>query len=190
MPELNNATDPFNPLSLRIDPAMGAGLGVKKALVHLSVRKPSSQEFFRTRPEPDFRVNIAVVELKEEREIYAVMPDVAAAFPGEVRVAELRACITRTGTLFLWAVPLPTPDGRENAWHKTARHAADKAETIWVRMKANMGAGCYDVLEAPKGLSEPNWPVHDLPELLRVGFGANRLINTVDHPVLNRLRGL
>ena len=190
MPELNNATDPFNPLSLRIDPAMGAALGVKKALVHISVRKPSRQEYFRTHPESDYRMNLAVLELKEEREIYAVVPDIAAAFPGEVRVVELRVCITRTGTRFLWAVPLPTPDGRENAWHKTARDAAGMAETGWVRMAANMGAGCYDVYEAPKGLSEPDWPEDSLSELLRVAFGANRLINTVDHPILNRLRGL
>jgi len=93
-------------------------------------------------------------------------------------------------TRFLWAVPLPTPDGRENAWHKTARDAAGMAETGWVRMAANMGAGCYDVYETPQGLSEPDWPEDSLSELLRVAFGANRLINTVDHPILNRLRGL
>ena len=190
MTEAKKTADPFDPLSLRIDPAMGAALGVKKALVHVSVRKPGRQEYFRTRPELEYRMNSAILELKEEREIYAVMPDVAAAFPSEVRVVELRVCITRTGTLFLWPVPLPTPDGRENAWHKTARHAADRAEAGWVRMQANMGAGCYDVLEAPKELSEPDWPDHSLADLLRVGFGANRLIDTVDHPVLNRLRGL
>ena len=190
MPEFNNATDPFNPLSLRIDPAMGAALGVKKALVHVSVRKPSRQEYFRTHPDPDYRMIMAILELKEERETYLVAPEIAATFPGEVRVVELRVCITRTGTLFLWAVPLPTPDGRENAWHKTARDAANLAETRWIRVVANMSAGCYDVFEAPPGLSEPDWPEHSLSELLRVGFGANRLINTVDHPILKRLRGL
>ena len=190
MSQVNSIADPFDPQALRIDPAMGAALGVKKALVHINVRKPNRQEYFRTRPEPDYRMNLAVLELKEEREIYAVMPDVAADFPGDVRVVELRVCITRTGTLFLWPVPLPTPDGRENAWHKTARDAAGMAETSWVRVAANMGAGCYDVFEAPQGLSEPDWPEHSLSELLRVGFGANRLIKTADHPVLNRLRGL
>ena len=48
MPTQNNASDPFNPQALRLDPAMGAALGVKKALVHVSVRKPSRQEYFRT----------------------------------------------------------------------------------------------------------------------------------------------
>ena len=190
MSEFNNATDPFNPLSLRIDPAMGAALGVKKALVHISVRKPNRQEYFRTRPEPDYRIITAILELKEERETYLVVPEIAAIFPGEVRVVELRICVTRSGAPFLWAVPLPTPDGRENAWHKTARDAAEMAETSWVRVAANMSAGCYDVFEAPKGLSEPDWPDHSLADLLRVGFGANRLIDTVDHPVLKRLRGL
>ena len=190
MPTQNNASDPFNPQALRLDTAMGAALGVKKALVHVSVRKPSRQEYFRTHPGTEYRVNMAILELKEERETYVVTPEVAAEFPGEVRVVELRVCITRTGTRFLWPVPLPAPDGRENAWHKTARDAADMAEKSWVRVAANMGAGCYDVFEAPQELSEPDWPEHDLSELLRVGFGLNRLINAVDHPVLNRLRGL
>jgi len=190
MSQVNSVADPFNPQSLRIDPAAGAALGVKKALVHIYVRKPNRQEYFRTRPEPEYRMHMAILELKDARETYVVVPEVAAAFPGEVRVVELRVCITRTGAIFLWPVPLPTPDGRENAWHKTARDAAGMAETSWVRVAANMGAGCYDVYEAPQGLSEPEWPEHSLSELLRVGFGANRLINTADHPVLNRLRGL
>lgn len=190
MSDQNNADDPFDPRSLRINPAMGAALGVKKALVHVAVRKPNRQEYFRVRSEPEYRVNMAILDLKEERETYAVLPNVAAAFPGEVRLVELRVCISRTGTLFLWAVALPNPDGRENAWHKTARDAAGLAEVKWVRVAANMGAGCYDVFEAPQGLSEPDWPEHSLLELLRVGFGVNRMIGTVDHPVINRLRGL
>ena len=190
MPELNNVTDPFNPLSLRIDPAMGAEIGVKKALLHVPIRKPNRQEYFRTHPEPDYRMNIAILELKEEREIYAVMPDVASALPGETRIVELRLCVTRTGAMYIWAVPLPTPDGRENAWHKTAREAAEIAETKWVRMAANMGAGCYDVFVAPSELSEPTWPEQSFSDLLRIAFNGGRLTSKVDHPVINRLRGL
>jgi hypothetical protein len=112
------------------------------------------------------------------------------ALPGETRTVELRVCITRAGTLFLWAVPLPTADGRENPWHKTARIAVELSEKEWVRMVANMGAGCYDILVAPPGLSEPAWPEASLADLLRVAFGNGRLIDTVDHPVIQRLRGL
>ena len=79
MSDQNKAADPFNPLLLRIDPAMGTELGVKKALLHIPIRKPNRQEFFRTRPDAEYRMNIAIIELKEERETYAVTPEVATA---------------------------------------------------------------------------------------------------------------
>ncbi len=189
MTDQGNASDPFNPLSLRINPAMGTELGVKKALLHVPIRKPNRQEYFRSHPDDDNQMNVAVLELKEERETYAVMPDVAAAIPGETRIVQLRLCINRAGSLYIWHVPLPTPDGRENAWHKTAREAAEIAETKWVRMVANLGGGHYEVFVAPMGLSEPIWPEQSFSDLLRIAFGGGRLIDSVDHPVLRRLQG-
>ena len=184
------AQDPFDPAALRIDPTSGGDLGVKKALLHVPVRKPNRQEFFRTNPKPEYKLQMAILELKEERETYAVAPNVAAELLGETRSAEMRLCINRTGSVFLWPVPLPTPDERENAWHKTAREAAVQAESKWTRMVANMGAGCYDVFIAPEGLSDPQWPEEPLSEFLRIAFGNGRLIDKVDHPVIQRLRGL
>jgi hypothetical protein len=185
-----NLSDPFDPLSLRIDLAMGPELGVKRALLHVPIRKPNRQEYFRTRPDADYRMHVAIIELKEEREIYVLVPEVAAALPGETRVVDLRLCVTRTGSMYLWPVPLPTPDGRENAWHKTAREAAEIAENKWVRMAANMGAGCYDVFTAPEALSAPRWPDENFPDLLRVAFGGGRRIDSIEHPVIKRLMGL
>lgn len=181
--------DPLDPASLRIDPASGNGSGVKKILLHAAVRKAGRQEFFRAHPEPKFKLPMTILELKEEREIYAVLPHLAAELVGDVRQVELRLCITRSGVVFLWPVPLPSDDGRRNAWHETARGAVELSETAWVRMSANMGAGCYDVAQAPDGVSEPNWPDTSLAELLRIAFGKGRLIDSFDHPVLKRLRG-
>ena len=181
--------DPFDPGSLRIEPATGSGSGVKKVLLHVSVRKPTRQEYIRAHPAPEFRLPMAILELKEERETYAVNPDRAAELVGDVRQVELRLCITRPGVVFLWPVPLPSDDGRSSAWHETHRGAAELSETTWIRMFANMGAGCYDVEQAPDGISEPKWPDTNLAELLRVAFGKGRLIDSFDHPVLKRLRG-
>ena len=181
--------DPFDPLALRIDPASGPDLGVKKALVHVPVQKPNRQHYFRTRIDAEYRMPMAILELKEERETYAVVPNVAAALPGETRIVELRLCLTRKGDLYLWPVPLPAPDGRENAWHKTARAAAELAETKWVRVVANMGAGCYDIRIADPGVPEPVWPDESFAELLRVAFGGGFLIDSINHPVLQRLLG-
>ena len=181
--------DPFDPKSLRIDPSSEAGSGVKKVLLHVPVRKPNRQEFFRTHPDSDYRAPVAILELKEEREIYVVAPSLVPELAGEVRLVEIRLCIYRAGVVFLWPVPLPAEDGRRIAWHETAREAAELAETRWVRMSANMGAGCYDVAMAAEGVSEPKWPEQSFQELLRLAFGKGKLIDSFDHPVLKRLRG-
>jgi hypothetical protein len=181
--------DPFDPRRLRIDPAVGDHLGVKKALLNVPVRKPNRQEFFRVRTGTNFRLAIAAIELKDEREFYAVLPGIAAAILGETKPVEIRLCISRTGGVFLWPVPLPAADGRVNPWHRAAREAAELAENNWVRMAANMGAGTYDVFVAPEGLADPEWPEQDFAGLLKLAFGNGRLIETVDHPVIKRLRG-
>lgn len=181
--------DPFDPALLRIAPTSEAASGVKKVLLHVPVRKPNRQEFFRTRPDSDYRAPVATLELKEEREIYVVAPSLVPELAGEVRLVEIRLCINRSGVVFLWPVTLPAEDGRSNPWHETAREAAVLAEANWVRMSANMGAGCYDVSQAPEGLSEPKWPEQSLHELLRLAFCKGKLIDAFDHPVLKRLRG-
>jgi hypothetical protein len=179
-------SDPFDPKNLRIDHT-GREPGVSQ-VVRLQVRKPSKQEFFRTNPDVDYRMTAAIVELKEENEIYLLTPAVAAEVPLEYRTVELRLCVARSGNLFIWPVPMQTPGGRENAWHTTAREAATMAEINWVRVVSNMGAGYYDIMVAPAGLSEPAWPDKTFGELLRIAF-AGRRIDSVDHPVMKRLLG-
>ena len=69
-----NDNDPFDPASLRIETTTEGGSGAKKLLPHVSVRKPHKQEYFRTHPAPEFRASMAILELKEEREVYLVCP--------------------------------------------------------------------------------------------------------------------
>jgi hypothetical protein len=180
--------DPYDPASLRIDPQSATQIGTKKLLLHVPVRKPSRHEFFRTHPANEYRVTMAILELKEEREIYAVLPAVESVLPGETRRVALRTCISRAGTVFLWPVPLPV-NGRELAWHKTARAAAEQAETVWVRMTANLDAGHYDILVASTMIADPVWPDESFGDLIRIGFANGRLIDTLEHPVIKRLQG-
>lgn len=181
--------DPLDPASLRIDPRAVADVDVKRALIHMPVRKPSRQEFFRVRAGQAYQNSMAIVELKEERETYAVAPAVASVMPGEVRLVQIRLCISRTGVCFLWPVPLPPADGRENAWHKTARSAAEIAEKNWTRLIPSMGAGCYDIFTAPSGMADPVWPEGSLTEMFKAAFGNGRFINSIEHPVIQRLLG-
>ena len=90
--------------------------------------------------------------------------------------------------MFLWPVKLPGPDGKENEWHRSAREAAEKASTAWLRIKANMPLGAYDLFEARGDLPDPEWPALPFREILRIGF-KDRHVDRLDHPLVNRLQG-
>jgi hypothetical protein len=74
-------------------------------------------------------------------------------------------------------------------WHRSAAEAAELAMTRWIRVKANMGLGAYEVFEAASTISDPKLPDIRFQELLRIGF-RDRLVDSFDHPVIKRLRGL
>lgn len=188
-PEAVSVPNPFEPAALRIDPVNDIELGAKKLIVSVSVRKPSPQEFFRTHPGVDFRMTVAIIEVKETREIYLVTPRISRELAAEIRLVELRVCMSRAGTIFIWAVPLPSSDGRENAWHTSCRAAATTAEKLWVRMSANMSAGSYDVRVAPASLPDPIWGDIEFSELLRLAFGNGKLIDSLEHSVIRSLQG-
>jgi hypothetical protein len=182
--------DPFDPASLRLSQDFGAGLGVKKALLSVPVRKPANSWFVRVHPSEEYRLQTAVIELKEDRETYLVAP---ALWPDLVTEATfspraLFTAVNRQGVLFLWPIRLPRADGRVDEWSRTALEAAERATKGWVRVAANMALGAYDVFEAGGQLGEPQWPAVPFRDLLRIAF-RDRHIDTLDHPVLRRLRG-
>ncbi len=51
-----------------------------------------------------------------------------------------------------------------------------------------MSSGAYDVWQTEGPLPEPQWPETSFKDSLRTAF-KDRLIDTLDHPVLKRLRG-
>jgi hypothetical protein len=182
--------DIFDDLSqLRLDQNFVETAGVKKLLTTVPVRKPNPQDFVRVHPDPKYRETLAVIELKEAREVYLVPPVVANELPGEFYMATLFTAVSRQGVVFLWPVRLPGSDGKILEWHRSAAEAAERAMKTWVRVKANMDLGAYEIYEAANTVSEPQWPAASFNELLRTAF-RDRLIADFDHPVIQRLRGL
>src|SRR5262249_22115086 len=76
------APNPFDPAALRLTADFPAASGVKKLLLTVPVRKPDKSWFVRTHPSDDYRIETAVIELKEDRETYLVArplwPELAA----------------------------------------------------------------------------------------------------------------
>jgi hypothetical protein len=181
--------DPFDPAALRLDQSFTETAGVKKLLTTIPVRKPNPQDFVRVHPDEAYRLPAAVIEFKEDRESYLVQPVIAREILGEYAMVVLHTTMNRQGVLHLWPVRLPSSDGRTNEWHRSAAEAAELAQKRWIRVKANMALGAYEMFEAAGTIPEPEWPTLPLRELLKIGF-RDRLVDCLDHPVIKRLRGL
>ena len=152
------------------------------------MRKPADQDFVRVHPSPQFRETLAFVELKEDREIYIVEPAVVPELPGEFFYATLFTTITRTGVLFLWPVKVQAGDAKANEWHISAATAVQYAMKSWVRVKANMQLRGYEVFQAESAIPDPEWPDLSFDAITHIAF-KDRVIRSLDHPAVKRLRG-
>jgi hypothetical protein len=188
-PKIAGGPDPFDLKALRLDQSFAETAGVRKLLTTVPVRKPGSQDFVRTHPDLGFRDNFALIELRDDREVYLLRPEIARELTGELVTATLFTTINRQGVVFLWPVKLPGPDGKQLEWHRSAAEAAALAMKRWIRVKANMSLGAYEITEAESVMAEPDWPAVSFQELLRIAF-RDRLVDRIDHPVIKRLRGL
>lgn len=182
--------DPFALDSLRLSQDFAAAVGVKKLVTTVPVKKPSKEWFVRTHPEPAYRLQTAVLELKEEREVYLVAPGLWPELASEPTFSPrlLMTALNRQGVLFLWPIRLPGPDGRVDDWSRSALDAAEEARRRWVRLTANMSLGAYDVAVAAGQMAEPEWPSLSFQEIIKIAF-RDKLISDRNHPVLRRLRG-
>jgi hypothetical protein len=185
----NAKTDPFDLDSLRLSQAFVETAGVKKLLTTVPVRKPNPQDFVRVHAAADYRMDVLMIDLKDDREHFLVRPELAGELAGETVMKSLFTAINRQGVVFLWPVRIPPPDGRQLEWWRSLREAAELAMTRWLRVKANMSLGAYEMGEAESVMSEPRWPEVSFQELLRIAF-RDRMIDRLDHPVIRRLRGL
>jgi hypothetical protein len=129
-----------------------------------------------------------MVELRDEREEYIVTADLVPELAGEFVSKTLYTTINRQGTVFFWPVRLPSPDGRDMNWWKSAREAAALATRDWIRVRANMNLGAYEISIAETAMPEPEWPELGFWDLIKIAF-RDHLIDRIDHPVIQRLRG-
>ena len=130
-----------------------------------------------------------MIDLKDDREDYLVQPAILPELTGEVVYKTVFTAVNRQGVVFLWPVRLPAPDDRKSEWPRSAREAAELAMTQWVRLKANLSLGAYEITAAESVMADPVWPQLSFQDLLRIAY-RDRMITTLDHPVVKRLRGL
>jgi hypothetical protein len=181
--------NPFTPENLLLPQNFTETVGVKKLLTTVPVRKPSKQIYFRVCPKEDHRGMFPVIDLKDDREEYIVTNKLLPELAAEVVFKQLCLAITRGGVLFILPLRYPGPDGRDNEWWRSLREHAKLAETHWIRVVPNHELGAYEAMQASDTLSDPTWPTdRSFWDILQIAF-RNYLIDRLDHPVIQRLRG-
>ncbi len=188
VPQQNTSSKVSTLNALRLPANYGATFGVKKLLTQVPVGKPKKPQFFRVHEAADMTFATMLLEQKEARESYVVMPEVAQELSELVRPVQLHTAIDRQNNIFLIPVPLPGEDGTRNPWHESLAQAVEHAKQKWLRITANMHLGGYDVYEAEGTLLEPEWPEHTIDELVEVAF-RGKIITSLDHPIVQSLLG-
>jgi hypothetical protein len=188
-------SDLFSDLAnLRLGQDFGQELGLAKPLATVPIRKPGKNSFIRVHPDPAYRFQTAVIDLKEEGETYLVVKPLWSRLVSEPAFVPkvLVTYMARPGdVLGVWPIRMPGPDGRLDDYNQSALNIGISLATkSWVRVNANRHLGAYEATVAPAGISwgEPLWPDMPFSEILRIAF-KDRVIEDLDHPVLKRLRG-
>jgi hypothetical protein len=162
--------------------------GARKLWTSIPVRKPSKTEFFRILDDDNYTIRTAIIEMKEENETYLIDPGLIVDLSDYVVPVQVVIAITRMNAIMVWPVKLPQE--RRNPWHDTALQAAELAKKKWICMRANMHAGCYELLEATGKLPEPEFPTEELTfkRMLELAF-KDFYVDTLEHPLVLRLSG-
>lgn len=183
--------DPFDVSRLRLPDDEDADLGVQELMVTVPFRKPSKEVFFRVHADPAYRCVGGLIELKDdETESYWVDRSLWAQLAEEPTFGrrQLFTACTRQGLVFLWGCRLPGPDGKSPDWVTIPLEAAKAAESRWTKLYWDQSQRRHRIKVSTHLNDEPQWPTQPLPELLRLAF-KDRVITSLDHPILMRLRG-
>jgi hypothetical protein len=173
---------------------------VRRPLTTVGIRKPKAHEWFQTHPE--YRYEGVLFEAQEEglnkEWFFPTNEEVLSALEDLSLKGVKNVCIfwwiNRKKDTFIWPVALADSDGRQNDWHASAYEMfATHSCGQWCRMEAADGGYDPTIAEPEDGreLPKPEWPpVAHFGEILRVAFKkGGRIIDTLDHSLIKRLRG-
>lgn len=181
--------DPFDPARFVIR-ATDTLVKAEQLLTKMSVGKPPKTSFVMASSAPEHSLPVGILELVAERETYLLTPEgLAGVDPKLARMSVLTLAVDRMGNPFLWETRQPDVAGNDNPWAESMRIALTEGKKRWVRVVANQALGAYELFVAPGDLSEPVWPKYTMGEMIKAAF-TGRVIDSPEHPVLLRLRGL
>jgi len=153
----------------------------------IPVQSPRQNKWIYIASKPEWRCNVAIVQ--ENRESYLVRPELVPSLNGGVSHRMLVPYIDRDAAIFLWPIRLNDSQGKLNSWSTSALLVCTQYSDQWIKVKANMSSGAYEVIQAPTEIPPPEWPEGGLKFFLNRAF-KNRTISELSDPVIKRMRGL
>ena len=183
--ELKTRPD-FDPESLVLPKNYSNSLSVEQVHTTISVSKPDSQWFCRVHPDFEFRSMLLL--FREDSNLYVVEKELWSDLTSELNPFLVVLAVNRQGKEFLWPLRLPADDGRPNPWHVSALAAAELGKSRWVRMSADRNEYKVEIARSNEALPDPCWTGRSMKELIKLGF-RGRYVDTLEHPVVRKLRG-
>jgi hypothetical protein len=181
----------YQPEDLWIDPAkIHAAGAVNRPITTIPIRKPNKHEFVRTHRNEEFWRPVAFIEL--ERILYVVHPNMVCHLDADdIFYARLCLAISRSGEVFFW--PLKMNKGRANLWNDSALEIAKLAIDSWVKIRSRQedgkGGGYYEAEIPIASFGDPVWPDLGLKQLYDIAFKGDRIVDRIDHLVIQKLTG-
>jgi hypothetical protein len=154
-------------------------------ILTVAIEKPNKKHWVTCHPTMEAR-RVAVIEMPEDRGsgIYVVRKDILPLVPqDEITIVSLHLATTRSGTFFLWLVKQG-----EDSWGASMREAVETAKGEWVRVVSKRGDGRYETKPPKNDLGKAVWPDKSFAEIFALA-AKNRMIDSINHPVLKVLRG-
>jgi len=181
--------DPFDPMNLGISTDYAAAINVKPSTKPFELRKPNDQEFVRSSPRENHHLVVGSIADKQDvGKVYivasALLDPVKAEFARAVRGVELVLAHSLAGASIVWPVPLAEDRGGKR--NSTQRAACEQSKTRWVNMASEKGQYEITTVNNPREVDWDSFP--PFRDVLRQA-ASERLIDSMDHPLLRKLRG-
>ena len=184
--------DPLKLSSLRSKSGVLKGLRALPSRIPI-VHRPENGEFFRIRPGGEYTEIVDLLTCTsasnsgDRHALYVVVDEVRPLLERFVKPHRITVGINRQKVVFLWARAL---SAGENSWTDSVWAAQHKARTAWVTLESDMARSEYTVHYAENDeWGDPEWDDRTLEDLIGDAF-KDRVIQSADHPVALRLRGL
>lgn len=184
----NSPTAGLDMESIRLSQDFQSKVKSQKVTLTVPVKRPDKQWWFFVHPDEGWRLQAAVIELRDDNQVFLVHMNLLGELVGEWVAKLLVTGQTRQGTTFLWPIKLPDEEGRLDSWNQSALEIVAEYAGRWIRVTSNRQLGAYEVTQSAIDIPPPNWPEEGFKPLVERAF-KGKIIDRPDHPVVRQLRG-